>query len=273
MMITSPVPDYVEVRVSGSGLVLSSIDAKRLRVSVDLSGVKPGVATYSFNPEIFGLPRKAEVVRVTPSRVSFHVDRLVQRTLPVRVERQGELQPGLELKEVAVIPDKVEVGGPKTTIEGLRAVDTEPVDFSLLTAGVKEVDVALIDPGPFVQVSAAEVHVRLTTAAILADKKFDLPVVVRNSDLAWNVVPDRVSVVVRGPESKIEALELPASAAYLDGRTLVGPGPHRVAPRVDLPAGFEVVRVDPREVAVELGQEGKDDQAGTGPPQQNGDNT
>lgn len=257
MVIVNPIPEYAEVRVSGSGLILSSIDAKNLHTSLDLSGTKPGVLTYSLDPKNFELPRKVEVSRVTPSQVTFHLDTMGKRTLPVRLERTGEVKKGLRLKELALIPEKIEVNGPRSRIDGLQGILTAPLELSGLQPGTQQLDLPLVQPGALVQLKSPEIRVRTVVEPVVVERELrKVAVTVRGGDGRYRVKPASVTVVVRGPEIDLDGVELSADAASVDASTLEGDGPHRVKPDVTLPAGIELVRTEPAEVTLEESGEG-----------------
>jgi hypothetical protein len=253
LVVTNPVAEFAEVRVSGPGVILSGIDPKRLRTPLDLSGVRPGVATYAINPKMFQFPRKVEVMRVTPSQVSLHVDRMARRTLPVRLDRQGEVPAGYSVSAVEVTPDKVEISGPATKLEGLRAIATEPLDFSAVGESGSDVYLRLVAPAESIQLSPAEVLAHVEIAPVVAEREFKaVPVAVRGGDDGWKVEPKRIAVAVRGPESSVSALELGPGSVYVDPADLAPPGPHKVRPSVVLPDGVEVVRQIPEEVSLQV---------------------
>ena len=252
MVIVNPIPEYAEVRVSGSGLILSSIDAKNLHTSLDLSGTKPGVLTYSLDPKNFELPRKVEVSRVTPSQVTFHLDTVGKRTLPVRLERTGEVKKGLRLRELTLIPEKIEVNGPRSRIDGLQGVLTAPLDLGQLLPGTQQVDLPLVQPGGLVQLKSPEIRVRTVIEPVVVERELrKVEIEVRGGNGRYRVKPASVTLVLRGPEVEVAAVELSPGAAYVDAEGLEGEGPHRVKPEAELPVGIELVRTEPAEVTVE----------------------
>jgi YbbR domain-containing protein len=253
MVITNPVPEYVEIRAIGSGLLLSSIDAKDLRAALDLSGVRPGVATFTLHSRNFSLPRSVDVTRVTPSQVSLQVDRLLRRSVPVRLETRNELEPGLSLTQSSVLPETVEVTGPRSAVAVLPAVETQPVDLAPLPAGVTDREVDLVYPGGLMQIRLPRVRVHLVVDRELAERSFaGVPLELRNAAPGLEAVPAEVRVVVAGPRDELGGLELRPGAAYIDATDLSEPGPHRVRPEVALPPGYRVVRVEPPVVEVRL---------------------
>jgi YbbR domain-containing protein len=256
MVIVNPIPEYAEVRVSGSGLILSSIDNKALHTALDLSGAKPGVLTYSLDQKDFELPRKVEVSRVTPSQVTFHLDSLAKKSVPVRLERTGEVRAGLRLKELSLIPEKVDVSGPKSRVEGLQGVVTAPLDLGRLVPGAQQLELGLVQPGDLVQLKSRQIRVRTVVEPVVVER--ELPKVkleVRGATQPLRLKPDSVTLVVRGAEVDLEGLELSPGAAFVDAEDLEGDGPHRVKPQVVLPSGIELVRAEPAEVILETAGE------------------
>lgn len=250
MVVTNPVPDYVELRVAGSGLILSSIDPKSLHVALDLSGVRPGVATYSLGPKDFPLPRKVDVERVSPSRVSLHIDRLSVRTLPVRLDRRGELKEGLRLARVEIEPDEVRVSGPRSRLAAVRVVETRAVDLGELSEGTTEREVELVSPGGLMQLRRGSVGVRFVVERAIAQRRLEgVPVVLEGeASSLWRVRPARVDVVVRGTEPDVGRLTVDSVSVSVAAADLQGPGPSEVEPRVELPPGLDVVAVIPARV-------------------------
>lgn len=258
MVIINPVPEYAEVRVSGSGLILSSIDQKNLRTALDLSGTKPGVLTFSLDSKNFELPRKVEVTRITPSQITFHLDTLTKRQVSVRLERMGEVPAGLRLKELTLVPEKVEVSGPKSRVDMLQSLFTAPLDLSRLQPGTQQVDVSLTQPGGLVQLKMPEIRVRTVVEPVVVEREIrKVKVEVRDAGRPLRARPDSITLVVRGPERELSSLELSVGAAFVDASQMEGPPPYRVKPQARLPEGLELLRTEPAEVVLEpAGDEG-----------------
>ncbi|MDG2304709.1 MAG: CdaR family protein [Candidatus Binatia bacterium] len=252
MVITSTAPDYIEVRVSGSGLMLSSIDAQSLQTSLDLAGVQPGVATYTLNAKDFALPRSVEVNRVTPSRVSLSIDRLVRRKLPIRLDSRGEMEPGLKVVEEQLLPSEVGVTGPRGRVAAVTEVETQALDLATLQPGVNERTLDLLGPGGLVQLRQPTIAVQIVVERELSERTFDnVALEIQGSEGHWVAEPDRVRIVVRGPAVEIGSLELAPGAAYVDTAALAGRAAVEVRPLVTLPPGYEVLRLEPPTVTLQ----------------------
>lgn len=256
MVIINPIPEYAEVRVSGSGLILSSIDQKNLRTGLDLSGTKPGVLTFSLDSKNFELPRKVEVTRITPSQITFHLDALSKRPIPVRLERMGEVPAGLRLKELTLVPEKVEVSGPKSRVDALQSLFTAPLDLSRLQPGTQQVDLSLTQPGGLVQLKSSGIRVRTVVEPVVVEREVrKVKLEIRGAPRPLRARPDSVTLVVRGPEAELSSFELSPGAAFVDASQLEGQPPYHLKPRASLPEGLELLRTEPAEVVLEPGSD------------------
>lgn len=265
MVITGDVPEHVDVRVSGTGLMLSSIDPASLRTSLDLSGVRPGVATYRLNAKDFALPRTVEVTRITPSRVSLTVDALKRRRLPIEIDYRGDLQPGLRIGEVQLLPKQVRVRGPRAVVEGLTQVPTQVLERGSLAPGVNERTLDLLAPAPLVQVRRPTVVAQIVVERELAVRRFDdVPLEIKSGE-GWTVEPARVSIEVRGPAVELASFAFAPGAAYVDAAALAARTRVEVRPLVTVPPGYEVVGLDPATVTLEPEEERADMEL-VGPP-------
>ena len=251
-VITSAVPETVDVRISGTGLMLSSIDSVGLSTSLDLAGVQPGVATYGLSAKDFALPRGVEINRITPSRISLRIDRVVRERVGVELDYRGELGRGLQVVEIQILPAQVDVTGPRAQVSPLTEVVTQAIDRSTLEPGVNERELALLGPGGLVQLRRTNVSARLVVERALTERVYEDVSVDLKSAQGWEVIPSAVRIVVRGPVGdEIEELGLAEGAAYVDASMLSAGEAIEVSPLVTLPPGFEVVRLEPATVRLE----------------------
>jgi YbbR domain-containing protein len=250
MLITSPVPEYVELRVVGSGLILSSIETTSLRAVLDLAGARPGTATYALVSKDFHLPRKLRVTRVSPSHVTLQFDRVSRRSVPIRVQSRGDAREGLKLANVQVQPEQVVVSGPRERISSIRQIDTRPIDLADLGAGETEIEAALESPAPMVQLGSTSARLRFVVEPVRGERVLmDVPVEPRGEGADnWRVLPPAIELTVRGPQTEITRLNLPQGVVWVDVRGLDEKDGGEAEPQFQLPPGIEAVRWKPKRV-------------------------
>ena len=252
VMLVSPRVDFVDLVLSGPRTLLNRIGPEQLSVTLDLRGVRPGPAVFRILGEALELPRGISIVRLTPSEVTLEFAPVLRKTVPVHVAFAGKAPSGLRVTETRVAPEAVEVVGPASQVEQIKAAETAPIDLGDAEPGLIERDLTLESAREYVSFSATLVHAQVRLEEPERTRTLtNVPVVVRNSGYRTQLKPTAVQVTVRGPRSATESLELDHGAVYIDA-TGQEPGTYEVTPAVDLPADVELVRQEPAVVELRV---------------------
>lgn len=245
-IITNQHPDNAHVQVSGPRTLLSLIDPTRLAQRVDLSGVGIGQMQFRLNPEQFSVPRGTNVTSVTPSQLTLDVDRIVERTVPVKLALTGDVANGYEIRSEVVSPANVTIKGPSREVARIDSITTEP--FSVDKASGDEsgsVDLAAL-PGA-IRLESEAVTAEVGVGPILIQKQFrDIPVEVRNNIYRYRIAPTRASFMLHGPVRLLEGLK-PKGLAFVDADS-VPPGIYDLPLQVNPPDGADLVKQTPTKV-------------------------
>ena len=252
LMITSPRVEFIEMRVSGPRTLLGRIDRNRLSIGLDLNGIRPGPAVFRVDAESLSLPRGVKVVRINPAQVTLEMERVGHKSVPVRVRLAGKPPPDLQVAETKVAPETVQVGGPASDIEDVHAANTDPIDINNATVGTIEREVQLEPAGEYVSFSANRVAAQVRIEEVRITREFKrVPIEVRNAAHPFRIVPDQLRLTVRGPKHLVDDLEPNHGAVYIDAAA-EDRGERTVKPSIDLPAGIELVSVDPATVRLSI---------------------
>jgi YbbR domain-containing protein len=128
LVITTPVPDTVNVRLRGRRSDLRSLSSQNLEVTVDMSWAQqPGEVTITLRPQAINVPPDVEVVSIDPTKVRFRVEPLRQRVVSIRPFLVGQPPNGYVAGEPAVVPDHALVSGPASQIQKISEVATERI--------------------------------------------------------------------------------------------------------------------------------------------------
>jgi YbbR domain-containing protein len=127
LVITTPVPDTVSVRLRGRVSDLRSMSSQNLEVTVDLNWVTPGEATITLRPQAIAVPPQVEVVSIDPSKVHFRVEQVRQKVVTIRPFLVGNPPSGFIAGEPSVEPDHALVSGPASQVRNLTDVATERI--------------------------------------------------------------------------------------------------------------------------------------------------
>jgi YbbR domain-containing protein len=129
MVVTNDLPRNIDIRLSGPRALLSDLNQKEVRISIDLVGLKPGVTTFSRLDDHLRLPGGIQATRISPSFVDVKLERIIDKTVPLRPRLVGKLPSGYHLAAVVVLPERVTVQGAEGELAGVSEVMTERIDL------------------------------------------------------------------------------------------------------------------------------------------------
>lgn len=166
MVVTNDLPRSIDIRLSGPRALLGDLDERDVRISVDLSGLKPGLTTFSRLDDNLRLPVGIRATRITPSFVDVKLERIIDKTVPLRAHLVGELPRGYHLVAIDVRPEHVVVQGAEGEVVNVAEVMTERIDLGAIRESV-EMDVPLDYRGKHSQINETKnARVRLQLAVI-----------------------------------------------------------------------------------------------------------
>ncbi len=245
----------VEVRLRGQAEVLRRLTPQDVNVGVDLLNAEPGERLAYLTPRDVGVPFGARVARVTPTTVRIVLDRTVERSVEVIPRVVGSPAAGFELAQIDVSPQRIDVVGPSSRVDGLEQVTTEAISAD----GLREPYSRLVrvELDRLVRI-AREQNVSLTLDVREERGRRELSgVAVRGlpADSPAALAPLAITVRVEGPKSLIARLRAEDLLAQVPLSGL-GPGRHAVAPDVliSTPEGgaIQVIWIEPEEIQVQI---------------------
>jgi YbbR domain-containing protein len=265
-LVGSP-PDRADVRLRGAETLIRGINPLRheMEILLDLSEATPGERTVQLGPDnLLGLPRGVDVARIVPNRLSLVVDEQMQRTLPVEPSITGDPPSGYSLYGARVTPETLTVVGPKSKLEVVAVMGTDPIPLENRT----EPFVARVGAVP----DSPEIRVldsRLLTVRVEVDASpveavvESVPVVPKGQAYEATLRPTNLRVVLSGPPGLLEAIEPDQVRAVVDVSGLAPRAEaYQVVPRVefvgvpasDLPR-IDVRSVEPESVTIRVGEQ------------------
>lgn len=200
-----------EARIVGPENKVKQVVGAQARISLQdqrtgFSRTVPVIPVDANNKEVLG-------VTVTPAEVTVTMDiqpRPDVTELSVVARLTGELPPGYLRRSYTWEPKTVGVRGDRTTIESMNGlIPTEPIDLTgktqTFTQGVK-----LALPPGVTLVETVDISVTVEIEPILGSREFDnIPVQPQGLDTAdytITIQPDRVNVIVNGPQPVLDTL-------------------------------------------------------------------
>lgn len=151
LVITTSVPDTVNVRLRGRASDLRTLSSQNLEVTLDLRWIQPGDAQVTLRPQAINVPPNVEVVSIDPTKMRFRVEQLRQRAVPIRPFLVGEPAGGFVAGDPTVAPDQALVSGPASQVRNVSEVATERI---IMTGrnGTFTQSVAVVSDTPLVRI-------------------------------------------------------------------------------------------------------------------------
>jgi len=237
-------PDRGDVRLRGSETLIRGINPLRheMELLLDLSEATPGERTIQLGPDnLLGLPRGVEVVRIVPNRLSLVVDEQMSRTVPVEPSFTGSPPAGYSLYKSPVTPETLTVVGPKSKVEVVSAMGTDPIPLenrmepfvARVGAVPDSPDIRVLDS----RLLTVRVEVDVAPTEVVFDS---VPVVLTGQAHETTLRPTTLRVVLSGPPALLERIEPGQIRAVVDAVGLAPRAePYDLVPRVeflDVPA-------------------------------------
>lgn len=128
--ISSDIAERVHLVLRGPSPLLSRLNAQSLPLVIDLNEVdKPGLRTFTLGRGNVNLPTGVTLERVIPAQIQLKLEARISKEVPVEAHAEGSEVP------LQVTPARLLIVGPKSRVEKLEKVHTDPVNAEALAAG------------------------------------------------------------------------------------------------------------------------------------------
>ena len=250
---TGDLVNSVDVRLRASPGLIESLDTAQVLARIDLEGAQEGEQIVQLEADDIEVPFGFRIVKITPSFLTFNLERTLSKLVPVQPRIVGTPAPGYEVVDYFSDPREVRVAGPRSRVQEIESAFTEPVSVEGADMTLQEL-VNVMPEDPLLDLEGGvRVRVVVHIQERHEQKVFeDLPVIVRGHPA--ELVPSAVSVQVSAPERVLRDL----TAADLRPYVNVPPEHDGVRPlpvAVEVASGHtgaSVVQTEPAEVEARL---------------------
>lgn len=158
----------VDITVRAPNRILAEISPSDLVARLDLERATVYQQEYPLNKSMIIAPPWAEVVTVTPSKVTIRLERTAEAALEVSPTTWGKVASGFAVSRIDIVPAKVSVRGPESKVSNKDTVTTAPVNIT----GLSETTVFYVDlilPKAELRLVSAQTSVRVTIYVVPVD--------------------------------------------------------------------------------------------------------
>jgi len=129
LMLANEVPNLIDVRISGPRTLLMNLSPQDIGISVDLGDLKPGLTSFKRLDERLNIPSALRVTRLSPSFVDVKLERIREKTIPIRIVTEGALPEGYSLVKIEYAPKSLIITGAESELKHINEVSTEAVSL------------------------------------------------------------------------------------------------------------------------------------------------
>ena len=227
LVISNEFTKELEVSIRGPRSLIKELSNRHLTRPVDLSKARPGTIVIKNDENALPLPRGISVLRIQPTNITFLIDRLITRKFPIHPVTEGEPAQGWVLGAIKVIPDHLEVIGPKTLLESAMALNTYVINLDGLDHSTtlqvhldlsSELRKLIGETVVTVKLTVKESYLRKTVHGI--------PVNIREAPVPLKIEPNVVTVVADIPENLVRTTPELAMLfrAFVNAKNVTIPG-------------------------------------------------
>lgn len=168
LIITTSVPNSVNVRLRGRESDLRSLSAQNLEVSLDLSWASQGDARMTLRPQAINAPPDVEVISIDPATITFRVEQLRNRAVPIRPFLVGSVPDGYVIGTPTASPDSALISGPASQVRNISEVTTERINMTGRTDTFEQ-NAAIVSDSSLIRIVDPQVtHVTVPVTAVVA---------------------------------------------------------------------------------------------------------
>lgn len=156
MVIASPVPDAVDVRLRGPFDAIRIADPSKMEAVMDFSDARPGDRIYKLGADDINAPEELEVVSIAPPTVRARIEKLAQKDVRIAPRFAGADPAAVSAR---VQPPTARITGPESEVARLEAVSTDPIslagrtgDFTASATLAAEPSIRVVQPKGIVTV-------------------------------------------------------------------------------------------------------------------------
>jgi hypothetical protein len=194
-------------------------------------------------------------VRVEPQEITFTLEPLAEKRVPVAPDLRGSPAYGYEMVQSVVSPAAAMVRGARSRVQGISELTTEEVDLTGRT-GSFAARLKITVPNALVKIAGEPtVEFRATIQEAVVAKSLQ-PVQIAGIDLSPRFAPKAPlqtgRIEVQGPQLLVDGVRADQVRLLLDCSVVKRAGLYVLHPRPEAPSGIAVRDWEPKELSVEF---------------------
>ncbi len=254
MLIMEPENPHLPILLKGRGVHFLFIKMRNAHIEIDASDFEYGRNEYPLSEDNFKNLEKLNIIYDNRDFDGLNyvlVDRIVERRINVDIVYANSEEENYFYKYKDIGSDlSVLVKGPLSKLDQLESIKTEPISQQMIENGT--LSLVLTNNDSQLLLSKNTLMLNLLHER-LVNKTLSLITINYPVDYDITIIPQKVSIMVRGPQNIIDKLDKTDIEAYLDDNELnkIKSGREvQLGVKFNLPSGIKLLEYTPSRIQV-----------------------
>jgi YbbR domain-containing protein len=190
-------------------------------------------------------------IRVEPAEISITLEQRIEKTVALEPVIRGSPPAGYDLVQYTIVPDNVQIAGPRSIVNATETIELEEIDLEGRTEDFTE-QVMIVEENALLDYSRerAVVFRGIVREAVIIKTFEDVDIISidLSPDLRLAQPLPKGSIRIQGNQRAIESLPLDKLRLVIDCGEIEKPGPETLFPKPDIPPEFMVLKFEPQKL-------------------------
>ena len=190
-------------------------------------------------------------IRVEPAEISITLEQRIEKTVALEPVISGSPPAGYDLVQYTIVPDNVQISGPRSIVNATEAIKLEEIDLEGRTEDFTE-QVMMVEENALLDYSRerAVVFRGIVREAVIIKTFEDVDIISidLSPDLRLAQPLPKGSIRIQGNQRAIEALPPAKLRLVIDCGEIEKPGPETLFPKPDIPPELMVLKFEPQKL-------------------------
>jgi YbbR domain-containing protein len=190
-------------------------------------------------------------IRVEPAEISLTLEQRIEKTVALEAVIRGSPPAGFDLVQYTIVPDSVQISGPRSIVSPIETVELAEIDLEGRTQDFTE-QVAIVEENALLDYSRerAVVFRGILREAVIIKTFEDVGIISidLSPDLRLAEPLPKGSIRIQGNQRAIESLLPEQLRLVLDCGEIEKPGPQTLFPQPDIPPELVVLKFEPQQL-------------------------
>jgi hypothetical protein len=202
-------------------------------------------------------------IRVEPAEIQVTLEQRIEKSVPLEPVIKGSPPAGYDLVQYTLVPDSIQVSGPRSVVNSVETIQLEEIDLDERTADFSE-QVAILEENTLVDYPRERTVVfrGIVREAVIIKtfENVDIISIDLSPDLRLAEPLPEGSIRIQGNQRAIEALPPEQLRLVIDCGEIEKPGPETLYPQPDIPSDLVVLKFEPQQVNLTFVLSGMEEQ-------------